>query len=79
MQIIEMADVNNPTQRESFWIEKLNTYIPMDLNVREENWDNLCKVRLFKILCKLTFLFLTKGLRPETYLICYYYERKFLY
>ena len=28
---------NNPTERESFWIEKLNTYIPMGLNVREEN------------------------------------------
>ena len=36
-QVIDVTDVNNPTERESFWIEKLNTYIPMGLNVREEN------------------------------------------
>ena len=37
VQVIDVTDVNNPTERESFWIEKLKTFIPMDLNVREEN------------------------------------------
>ena len=37
VQVIDVTDVNNPTERESFWIEKLKTYIPMGLNVREEN------------------------------------------
>ena len=68
------ANVYHKFPFESFWIEKLNTSITMSLDVREENWGNLCKVRLFKILCKLTFLFLTKGLRSKTYLICYYYK-----
>ena len=26
-QIIDVTDVNKPTERESFWIEKLNTYV----------------------------------------------------
>ena len=34
MQVIDVTDVNNPTERECFLIEKLNTYC---LNVREEN------------------------------------------
>ena len=34
VQIIHITDVHNPNERESFWIEKLNTYIPMGLNVR---------------------------------------------
>jgi hypothetical protein len=25
-EIIDVMDVNKPTERESFWIEKLNTY-----------------------------------------------------
>ena len=37
VQVIDVTDVNNPTERECFWIEKLKTYIPMGLNVREEN------------------------------------------
>ena len=37
VQVIDVTDVNNPTERKSFWIEKLKTYIPMGLNVREEN------------------------------------------
>ena len=35
-QIIDITDVNKPTERESFWIEKLNTYVPLGLNLREE-------------------------------------------
>ena len=35
-QIIDVADVNKPTERESFWIEKLNTYVPLGLNLRKE-------------------------------------------
>jgi hypothetical protein len=35
-QIIDIADVNKPTERESFWIVKLNTYVPLGLNLREE-------------------------------------------
>ena len=35
-QIIDVTDVNKPTERESFWIEKLNTYVPLGLNLREE-------------------------------------------
>ena len=37
VQVIDVTDVNNPTERESFWIEKLKTYISMGINVREEN------------------------------------------
>ena len=37
VKIIDVTNVNNPTERESYWIEKLCTYIPMGLNVREEN------------------------------------------
>ena len=37
VMIIDVTNVNNPTERESFWIEKLCTYIPTGLNVREEN------------------------------------------
>ena len=29
VQIIDVTDVKNPTERQSFLIEKLNTYIPM--------------------------------------------------
>ena len=36
VMIIDVTNVNNPTERESFWIEKLCTYIPTGLNVREE-------------------------------------------
>ena len=36
VMIIDLTNVNNPTERESFWIEKLCTYIPTGLNVREE-------------------------------------------
>jgi hypothetical protein len=35
-QIIDIMDVNKPTERESFWIEKLNTYVPLGLYLREE-------------------------------------------
>ena len=37
VQVIDVTDVNNSTERESFWIGKLKTYIPMGLNVREGN------------------------------------------
>ena len=33
-QVIDVTDVNKPTERESFWIEKLNTYVPLGLNLR---------------------------------------------
>ena len=36
VQVIDVTDVNNPTERESFWIEKLNSYVPRGLNLREE-------------------------------------------
>ena len=36
VRIIDVTDVNNPTERESFWIEKLCTSIPMGFNVSEE-------------------------------------------
>ena len=35
-QIIDVTGVNKPTERERFWIEKLNTYLPLGLNLREE-------------------------------------------
>jgi hypothetical protein len=34
--VIDVTDVNSPTERESFWIEKLNSYVPCGLNLREE-------------------------------------------
>ena len=37
VMIIDITSVNNRTERESFWIEKLCTYIPTGLNIREEN------------------------------------------
>ena len=36
VQVINCTDVNNPTERESFWIEKLNCYVPNGLNLKEE-------------------------------------------
>ena len=36
VMIIDVTNVYNPTERESFWMEKLCTYIPTGLNVREE-------------------------------------------
>ena len=36
VQVIDCTDVNNPTERESFWIEKLNCYVPNGLNLKEE-------------------------------------------
>jgi hypothetical protein len=35
-QIIDISDVNKPTERESFWIEKWNTYVPLGLKLREQ-------------------------------------------
>ena len=37
VQIIDVTDINKPNERESFWIEKVMTYCPKGLNVREEN------------------------------------------
>ena len=37
VEIIDVADINNPTEMESYCKEKLCTSIPMGLNVREEN------------------------------------------
>ena len=36
VQVIDCTDVNNPTERESFWIKKLNCYVPNRLNLKEE-------------------------------------------
>jgi hypothetical protein len=36
VQVNGVTDANNPTERESFWIEKLNSYVPCGLNLREE-------------------------------------------
>ena len=35
-KVIDVTDVNKPNERESFWIEKLNTDSARGLNVREE-------------------------------------------
>ena len=35
VQIIDVTDVSAPTERESFWAEKLKSFIPMGLNVRD--------------------------------------------
>ena len=39
VQIIDSTDVIviNPTERESYWIEKINCYCPLGLNMREES------------------------------------------
>ena len=37
VQVIDCTNVNNLTERESFWIEKLNYYVPHRLNLREES------------------------------------------
>ena len=37
VQIIDSTDVINPTERESYWIEKINCYCPLRLNMREES------------------------------------------
>ena len=36
VQIIDVTDINKPSEGES-WIEKLMTYCPKGLNIREEN------------------------------------------
>ena len=33
IQVIDATDVSRPNERESFWIEKLNTYCPRGLNI----------------------------------------------
>ena len=38
IQVIDVTDVSRPNERESFWIEKLNTYCPRGLNIREEDY-----------------------------------------
>ena len=37
IQVIDVTDVSRPNERESFWIEKLNTYCRRGLNIREED------------------------------------------
>ena len=37
VQVIDCTNVNNPTERERFWIEKLYCYVPHGLNLREES------------------------------------------
>jgi hypothetical protein len=37
VQIIDSTDVINPTERKSYWIEKINCYCPLGLNMREES------------------------------------------
>ena len=37
IQVIDVTDVSRPNERISFWIEKLNTYCPRRLNIREED------------------------------------------
>ena len=34
--MVQMTNVNKATERESFWIEKINCYAPLGLNEREE-------------------------------------------
>ena len=36
MQVIDCTNVHNPKERESFWTEKLNCYVPHALSLREE-------------------------------------------
>ena len=37
IQVIDVTDVSRPNERESLWIEKLNTYCPRGLNIRGED------------------------------------------
>jgi hypothetical protein len=37
VQIIDSTDVIKPTEREIYWIEKINCYCPLGLNMREES------------------------------------------
>ena len=37
IQVIDVTDVSRPNERIRFWIEKLNTYCPRGLNIREED------------------------------------------
>ena len=35
VQIINVTDKRDPTKRESFWAEKINSFVPSGLNVRD--------------------------------------------
>jgi hypothetical protein len=49
VQVIDVTDVNNPTERESFWIEKLNSYVPRGLNlIKGRGLINLCIRKYYK-------------------------------
>ena len=37
VQVSDRTNVNNPMERESFWIEKLNCYVRHGLNLREDS------------------------------------------
>ena len=37
VQIIDKTDINKPTERESYGIEKFNCYCPLGSNIREES------------------------------------------
>ena len=66
VMIIDVTNVNNLTERESFWMEKLCTYILTGLNVREEFRIIYVKLGYKRDRIWHTFLVLTKGLSPET-------------
>jgi hypothetical protein len=49
VRVIDITDVNNPTERESFWIEKLNSYVPRGLNlIKGRGLINLCIRKYYK-------------------------------
>ena len=35
VQIIDVTDKRDPTKRESFWVETINSFVPSGLNVRD--------------------------------------------
>ena len=35
IQIIDVTDKRDPTKRESFWAEKINSFVPLGINVRD--------------------------------------------
>ena len=35
VQIIDVTDKKDTTKRESFWVEKINSFVPSGLNVRD--------------------------------------------
>ena len=48
VKIIDKTDVTKPTEKESYWIEKIKCYCPLGLNMREKGNHrlNLCKFQV---------------------------------